>query len=70
MMNDPDAAMQMLAMFRDSAPDEDSLPLPGAPQEGDSPAEDSHPQRARSGRSIREQIQANTALLLQTQHRR
>src|SRR6185437_6996048 len=26
MMNDPDAAMRMLAMFRDSAPDEDSLP--------------------------------------------
>jgi len=73
MLNDPDAAMRMLTAFRDGAPPDevDSLPPPGAPQEGDSPAEDSRPRpRARSGRSIREQIQANTALLLQGQHRR
>ena len=71
MASDPEMAMRMLAAFRDGAlpQDADSPPLAGAPQEGDSPAEDSRP-RVRSGRPIREQIQANTALLLQHQHRR
>ena len=69
MMADPDAAMRMLAMFRDGAPPEvDSPPQPGAPEAGLA-AEDSHPQ-VRSGRPIREQIQRNTALLLQGQYRR
>jgi HK97 family phage prohead protease len=72
MLNDPDAAMRMLAMFRDGAPPEeaDSLPPPGAPETGLA-AEDSPPRtRARSGRPIREQVQHNAALLLQSQYRR
>jgi phage head maturation protease len=72
MIKDPDLAMRMIGMFRDSAPppDElaDSLTQPGAPEAGPA-AEDSRP-RVRSGRPIREQIQANTALLLQQQYRR
>jgi phage head maturation protease len=70
MMNDPETAMRMLAMFRGGAPQEaDSPPPSGAPHPGDSPAEDSRP-RVRSGRPIREQVQRNAALLLQGQYRR
>jgi len=70
MASDPEMAMRMLAAFRDGAPPEevDSPPPPGAPETGLA-AEDSHP-RVRSGRPIREQIQRNTALLLQGQYRR
>jgi phage head maturation protease len=64
MMKDPDMAMRMLAVFRDSAPDGDSLPPPGAPHEGDSPAEDSHP-LVRSGRSVKEEMQAARSAFLQ-----
>lgn len=68
MMNDPDLAVRMLAMFRDGAHDGDSPPLPGAPHEGDSPAEDSH-RLVRSGRSIKEEMQAARSAFLQ-RHRR
>jgi phage head maturation protease len=68
MMNDPELAMRMISAFRGGAPDGDSLPLPGAPPDGDSPAEDSH-LLVRSGRSVKEQIQANRAALLQRQYR-
>lgn len=67
MMNDPDLAMRMMAAFRDGAPP-DSPPLPGAPRPGDSPAEDSRP-LARSGRSVKEEIQAARSAFLQ-RHRR
>jgi hypothetical protein len=68
MMSDPELAMRMLSMFRDGAPG-DSPPLPGAPHDGDSPAEDSH-RLVRSGRSTREEIQAAKSAFLQRQHRR
>lgn len=67
MAADPDLAMRMMAAFRDGAPP-DSPPLPGAPRQGDSPAEDSRP-LARSGRSTREEIQAARSAFLQ-RHRR
>ena len=66
MASDPELAMRMLAMFRDSAP-QDSLPLPGAPTEGLA-AEDSH-LLVRSGRSPREEIMAARSAFLQ-RHRR
>ena len=62
MLQDPDLAMRMLATFRDGAP-MDSPPLPGAPHQGDSPAEDSPPVR-RSGRSVKEEIDAARAAFL------
>jgi phage head maturation protease len=66
MLHDPELAMRMLSTFRDGAP-VDSPPLSDAPETGlvteDSPSR-------RSGRSVKEQIQANTAVLLQRQHRR
>jgi HK97 family phage prohead protease len=71
MAADPDAAMRMLAAFRDGAPPEvDSPPPSGAPETGLATGDSPPRQRVRSGRSIREQIQANTALLLQGQYRR
>ena len=62
MAADPETAMRMLSMFRDGAP-VDSPPLPGAPHEGDSPAEDS-PVIRRSGRSVKEEIDAQRAAFL------
>lgn len=67
MASDPDLAMRMLAMFRDGAP-EDSPPLPGAPHDGDSPAEDPH-LLVRSGRSVKQEMQAARSAFLQ-RHRR
>lgn len=64
---DPDLAIRMFGMLRDGAPS-DSPPLPGAPHDGDSPTGDSHP-LVRSGRSIREEIQAARSDFLQ-RHRR
>jgi len=70
MAADPEMAMRMISMFSASAHEDDSLPDTGAPETGLA-AEDSPPQaRVRSGRPIREQIQRNTALLLQGQYRR
>jgi len=66
MMNDPELAARMISMFRDGAP-LDSPPLPGAPRPGDSPAEDSH--LVRSGRSVKEELQAARSAFLQ-RHRR
>ncbi len=66
MMQDPETAMRMLAMFRDGTPLE-------PPPESGTPHDEEPPPRSRpvhSGRSVREQIQANTALLLQGQYRR
>lgn len=62
MMANPDLAMRMLATFRGSAPPDeaDSLVLSGAPLGGDSPAEDS-PAIRRSGRSVKEEIDAARA---------
>jgi len=68
MAADPEMAMRMISMFSASAHEDDSLPDTGAPEAGLA-AEDSRP-RVRSGRPIREQIQRNTALLLQGQYRR
>jgi HK97 family phage prohead protease len=57
-------------LLRSGAPLDSPEPeLSAAPEERGSAPKDSHP-RVRSGRSVREQIQANTALLLQQQHRR
>jgi phage head maturation protease len=66
MMADPDMAMRMISAFRDGAP-VDSPPLPGAP-EWDSPPEDS-PRLVRSGRSVKEEMQASRSAFLQ-RHRR
>jgi phage head maturation protease len=69
MMSDPDLAARMIGMFRDGAPpDGDSPPLSGAPQDGDSPAEDSH-QLVRSGRSVKEEMQARRSAFLQRYRR-
>jgi HK97 family phage prohead protease len=65
MAADPDLGIRMLSMLRDGAP-QDSPPPSGAPAPGLA-AEDSPP--GRSGRSVREQITANRAALLQRQHR-
>jgi len=62
MMKDPDLAMRMLATFRDSAP-VDSLPLPAAPDERGSAPGDSPPAR-RSGRSVKQEIDAARAAFL------
>jgi phage head maturation protease len=68
MAADPDLAMRMFAMFRDGAPMDS--PPPGAPRPGDSPAEDSHqPVLVRSGRSVKEEMQAARSAFLQ-RHRR
>jgi HK97 family phage prohead protease len=64
---DPELAMRMMAMFRDSAPS-DSLPtLPALPDPGLA-TEDSHP--VRSGRSVKQEITAARSAFLQRQHRR
>jgi phage head maturation protease len=67
MMSDPELAMRMVSMFRDGAP-EDSPPPSGAPHEGDSPAEDSH-QLVRSGRSLKQEMQAERSAFLQRYRR-
>jgi phage head maturation protease len=68
MMNDPELAMRMLATLRDGAPpDGDSPPPSGAPHQGDSPTGDSH--LVRSGRSVREEMQAARSAFLR-RHRR
>jgi phage head maturation protease len=70
MMNDPELAMRMLNAFRDGAPpDVDSLPPSGAPPDGDSPAEDSR-RLVRSGRSVKQEMDARRAAFLLRQHRR
>lgn len=63
MASDPELARRMLSMFSDGAHEGDSLPDTGAPQEGDSPAEDSHP-LVRSGRSVKQEMQARRAAFL------
>src|SRR5258708_5708526 len=68
MMNDPERAMRMLTMFRDGAHDSDSPPLSGAPAPGLA-AEDSHV-IVRSGRSVKQEINAARSAFLQRQHRR
>lgn len=68
MASDPEFANRMIGMFRDGAP-LDSPSLSGAPHDGDSPAEDSR-RLVRSGRSIREEMQAERSAFLQRQHRR
>lgn len=67
MASDPELAMRMFSMFSASAP-QDSLPDTGAPPDGDSPAEDSHP-LVRSGRSVKQEMQAARSAFLQ-RHRR
>src|SRR5262249_35449646 len=67
MLKDPDLAMLMLATFRHGAP-VDSPPLPGAPHQGDSPAEDSRP-LVRSGRSVKEEMAAARSAFLQRYRR-
>jgi phage head maturation protease len=70
MMSDPELAMRMLNMFRDGAPpDVDSPAASGAPPDGDSPAEDSH-RLVRSGRSVKQEMDARRAAFLLRQHRR
>lgn len=66
MASDPELAQRMVSMFRDGAP-LDSPPPSGAPAPGLA-AEDSRP-RVRSGRSIREELQAARSAFLQ-RHRR
>jgi HK97 family phage prohead protease len=57
-------------LLRSGAPlDSPELVVPAAPEERGSAPKDSR-QRARSGRPIREQVQRNAALLLQSQYRR
>ena len=46
----------------------DSLPFSGAPQAGDSPSEDSPPS-GRSGRSVKEEMQAERSAFLQRYRR-
>ncbi len=64
---DPDLAIRMFGMLRDGAP-VDSPPLPGAPRQGDSPTGDSHP-LVRSGRSVKEELQAARSAFLQRYRR-
>jgi HK97 family phage prohead protease len=63
---DPELATRMLSMFRDGTPPEPPPP-PGTPPDEEPPPRS---RLVHSGRSVREQIQANTALLLQRQYRR
>ncbi len=56
---DPELAMRMASLLRDGAPTDSPL-LTGAPLHGDSPAEDS-PVLRRSGRSVKEEINAARA---------
>ena len=63
MMANPDLAMRMLATFRDGAPQDSPPLLSGAPLGEDSPAEDS-PVLRRSGRSVKEEIDAARAAFL------
>jgi phage head maturation protease len=65
MASDPEMAMRMISMFSGGAP-VDSPSDTGAPDAGLAPGDS--PSR-RSGRSVKEQIQANRAALLQRQHR-
>jgi phage head maturation protease len=67
MFSDPQIAQRMREMFSDSAL-QDSLPDPGAPQQGDSPTGDSHP-LVRSGRSVKEEMQAARSAFLQRYRR-
>jgi phage head maturation protease len=64
MMNDPDLAMRMITAFRGGAsPEVDSPPLSGAPGPGLA-TEDSH-RLVRSGRSVRQEMQAARSAFLQ-----
>ena len=67
MATDPELAQRMVSLFRGGAP-LDSPPLSGAPRPGDSPAEDSHP-LVRSGRSVKEEMQAARSAFLQRYRR-
>ena len=68
MVADPDVAIRMLTMLRDGAHDSDSPPLSGAPAPGLA-AEDSHV-IVRSGRSVKQEMNAARSAFLQRQHRR
>jgi len=62
MAADPALAIRMLTALRDGAHD-DSPPLSGAPEDRDSPPEDSH--TVRSGRSVKEELAAQRSAFLQ-----
>jgi phage head maturation protease len=68
MAADPELAMRMLSMFRDGTPPHEEPPSPSGTPPHEEPPPRSRP--VHSGRSIREQVQRNTALLLQGQYRR